>query len=144
MIDYPKEFPTEAAHVVFNVATNGFAPDGEHGDASCFYQALWNIQGFGLGVWKPHVHELKANQAPKPSKLGRFAPPRTESAQIKALAKALEPIKGQVEAANPPEGTEDPAAPTLKEAIDWSKIPWEQVLMLVTFLLQTLLKKQPK
>jgi hypothetical protein len=187
---YPTHFPADAAQVVFNVATHGFAPDGEHGDVACFVQALWNIQGYGLSLWKPHDHVLKAGEAPKPMKFGRWTAPKTEKAQINALVKALEPARSLAMAAPKAESpvaaeanesggetpkpneleqkkgagaapaatvagttaeepedaeeTQEAAAGAEAGAIDWSKIPWEQVIMLVTVLVQSLLRKEKK
>lgn len=134
MVNYPKDFPADAAQVLFSVATNGFGAEGTHTDVACFTQAMWNIQGYGLGLWKPHNHELKAGTPPRPTKLGRFTPPKGEKALIKTLVKQLAPVQ---------EAIGDEEKPKLK-GVDWSKIPWEQVIMVVTLILQGLLKKEPK
>lgn len=155
MVDYPNEFPAEAVQVVFHVAANGFAPDGQHNDQGCFYNALWNLQGYGLGIYKPHHHLMGEGRPPRPMKLGRFAPQKNEKKLIEVLAKQLEPVRSRVESAAEDDkgdvdagggrsgGKNDAAQKADAEAVDWSKIPWSQVIMLVTLILQSLLKKEP-
>lgn len=120
MVNYPKSLPLDAVSIIVG-ATGGFAPDGEHGDKACVAQAVWNILGFGLGQWLPHDHpELKAKGA-KP-----VAVPSGEKAQLKALAKSLEPL-------------------TVKSAAKGdagaSAVPWGQIIALALVLLEKWLKK---
>lgn len=128
MVSYPESFPADAVQVVFSVASNGFAPDGEHGDVACFAQACWNIQGYGLSLWKPHKHpDLKAYLGGIEN-FGKVLPaPENLEAAVKDLAGCF------LEEAEPG---------AIKAAIDWKKIPWDKVLALVSILIQSLLLDQ--
>lgn len=146
MVNYPQTLPADAVQVVFAVATGGFAPDGQHADAACFYQALWNIQGYGLGVWKPHDHpDLKAGG--KGAKAKKVTVPKTQPKQIEALAKALEPARQYAEApvAAPPEtgAGEAPADATANvgAGLDWRKLPWDKIIALIMAILMSQTQK---
>lgn len=124
MVPYPAEVPIEAAQVVVNVVANGFSPDGQHGDVACFGNAVWNILGYGLGQWKPHVHEVAESASTE-----KVVVPRSLNKCNEELAEVLRPLtvaKG--------DGTQATAA-------DWKKLPWDQIILLALAILKSLLTK---
>lgn len=127
MVSYPKTLPTDAAMILVGVATNGFAPDGEHGDAACCLQAAWNLLGFGFSVWLPHDHPDLNGAKIKTAALAPPSLPRTQATQLKALAGLLGPV-----VAKRAKGVAVP---------DMAALPWAQIIALAIAIIQSLLKK---
>lgn len=116
MLGYPTLLPIDAAMILVNAGRYGLAPDGTNGDLACCVQAGWNILGYGLSIWKPHVHDMQA-----------FVLPADEGDCLKALGALLEPATVATK-----QGT---AAP------DASALPWAQIIALAISLLERWLKK---
>jgi hypothetical protein len=137
MVGYPKEFPFDAAEIVFAVATDGIQPEGQHGDLACLLQAQWNLQGFGLQVWKPHDHDTKGAKSAKPGKAKTFKSPGNATSGAKELARLLEPIREKNDDGTPgPKGSEEAKA----AGFDWSKLPWEQIIAISVAIVRKILE----
>jgi hypothetical protein len=144
-------YPTEihgAVGMLIGAATTGIQPDGQHGDLACCLQAAWNVQGFGLALWKPHDHpDLKAAPKGKKGPAKGAGVPKGEKAQLAKLAKLLEPAAKQQpqgvtvgadgKPATPPAGDHHPDHDNGIAAL-----PWDQIIALAVVLIQAWLKRK--
>jgi hypothetical protein len=125
MTPYPKSFPIESAQIFILVSTEGIQPEGQHGDLACVFNAAWDVLGFGLGVWKPHEHNIRKGTK-------KFTAPRTQDKQIKKMAELLTPVTP----------SEAEVQTTVKGDVDFNALPWDQIILIAITIIRSLLNRK--